>query len=607
MMQFVKTFYRDYSLKKKLIIVYTTFTLFIVLLVGISTYNLSIRRLENNEKAFITNKLDSTVFVLDSILDSYVIKSDSIFSNILIQRALTRNYEKKNVLHVLDAYQNEIYKTIDPIMDDVIERKYSNNSYVLLNSKVKIYTMNSTFPIDGGIVREYNKIANEEWVKSTEKENGRIKWRGLFLDQGKEFISVNRVHKDFKSLKPIGILSILIPKSKIIDLISLSDNEKLMDIYLFDDEDNFISSRNNNINLEDAQVLLPRIKDKDIGDSIIDFGGEKYIVVNNVSRVTGWHMIGIYPYRQITQSMSSIKDATLFILIIAIVSSILITIVMSNVITKRLSKIMKKMAIIKEDRYEKIDPIEGKDEIGQLDNMFNSLIKEINNHVETEMTLQTESSRLKLELLQANINPHIIYNTLATIRWKAKEIGAKDIDNVVEQLTGFFKYHLNKGMVIATIKQELDLIKCYIQIYKFTYNMDFEENIEIENEVLDYYTLHLIIQPIVENALVHGLRPRKKKGKLSIKVSNDSNDIIFVIEDNGTGMTQEKVLEVLTNAYESSLSGYGLKNVADRIKLYFGTQYGLGIDTQVDIGTRVTVTIPILSKEEHIGKIGDLI
>jgi len=137
--------------------------------------------------------------------------------------------------------------------------------------------------------------------------------------------------------------------------------------------------------------------------------------------------------------------------------------------------------------------------------------------------------------------------------------------------------------------------------------MDFEENIEIENEVLDYYTLHLIIQPIVENALVHGLRPRKKKGKLSIKVSNYSNDIIFVIEDNGTGMTQEKVLEVLTNAYESSLSGYGLKNVADRIKLYFGTQYGLGIDTQVDIGTRVTVTIPILSKEEHIGKIGDLI
>jgi len=138
-MQFVKIFYRDYSLKKKLIIVYTTFTLFIVLLVGISTYNLSIRRLENNEKAFITNKLDSTVFVLDSILDSYVIKSDTIFSNILIQRALTRNYEKENVLHVLDAYQNEIYKTIDPIMDDVIERKYSNNSYVLLNLYNEFY------------------------------------------------------------------------------------------------------------------------------------------------------------------------------------------------------------------------------------------------------------------------------------------------------------------------------------------------------------------------------------------------------------------------------------------------------------------------------------
>jgi len=608
MLNHIKRYFIDASLKKKLVIVYTLFTVAIVLAIGMSTYYLAVNRLEKNEKAFVSNNLESTNFVLDSILDTYMLKSDALFANTLLQKAISEDYTDSTLYDITMTYQNEIYKSITPIMQDVVAHQLAYRSFWVQKSQVKIYIKNKTFPVDGGAIWSYDTLNKEPWLAEVEALNGKAMWRGLFEEKGVHYISINRVFKNFDSLENIGLIVLQIPESQIKNLISLNLNNNQMKLYLMDYEQHIIESKNDNIQVgKDELISLLNHEAESIKDDLfINEKGEKYIVVRRTSAVNGWHLIGLYPYDQIENSMKSIKQAIIFTLILSIVIAILITVFMAHTNTRRLGKIMNKIEVIKGDRKAILEPIEGRDEIGKLDALFNEMMTEINTLIEKEINLERKGNQLKLELLQANINPHMIYNTLATIKWKTEQLGAKEIEQVVEKLIWFFKYYLNAGEMVATIGQELELIRNYIDILKFTYHLDLDEHITVDDAIKDAATLHLILQPIVENAILHGIRPSKKKGILAIRIEQVGGQIEMSIEDNGVGMSESVVDKLLKGEYSTSLNGYGMKNVIERIKLYFGSSYGVSIDSQIGVGTKITVRIPVLNENE-LPEQGDVI
>ena len=235
--------------------------------------------------------------------------------------------------------------------------------------------------------------------------------------------------------------------------------------------------------------------------------------------------------------------------------------------------------------------IKRKDEIGQLGRSFNSMIKKIKKLIEEVYVNQIKRKEAELRALQPQINPHFLYNTLDVIYWTSRLEKAYKTGKIVSSLANLFKLGLNKGSKVTTIGKEIEHLKSYLEIQKVRYDKEPKFSIDIDKSLYELKTIKLILQPLVENSLIHDIPNLGSKGMVSIKVYEKNNDIIFEIIDNGIGMNKKRINEVFQEDIEKK-KGYGIKNVHERIKLYFGDQYGLSIDSKIGKGTIVKIKIP---------------
>ena len=213
-----------------------------------------------------------------------------------------------------------------------------------------------------------------------------------------------------------------------------------------------------------------------------------------------------------------------------------------------------------------------------------------------------ELRKSELKALQAQINPHFLYNTLESISWLARDHQNEDIVKIIFALTTFFRLGLSNGREIISVQDELDHAGSYlsIQLFRYRNKMDYTIKIDdsLENTLSHFQTVKLILQPIIENAIYHGIKTQSKFGHIQIIIKDAGHNIIFEIEDNGKGMDPMQ-LENLNNMFKNSeefSKGYGLKNVDSRIKLYFGKEFGLTFRSQLNIGTTVIITIPKIER-----------
>jgi len=457
-------------------------------------------------------------------------------------------------------------------------------------------------PKDGGIINDINDLNNEKWVSVMNINSKKPYWRGVFKNGDKTYISVNRVLVSFKNLKQLGVMSIMIPELRLKYLLSQNNEKNNASIYLIDNENKVVAQKTDNEMLsktkEINELSHANFEDEE-GIKYSNIGGQKYILAYTTSNITGWKFMALYPYKAITKRVEAIKYAVAILLLIGIIISTIITIFMAYATTRRLNKMRKKMNTLKNNRLAKLEVIYGNDEIGNLDRTFNDMINRINELIEHEDDFQLQKARLQVELLQSQINPHILYNTLATIQWRAKKEGVEDVGIVVERLIRFFKHFLNNGEIISRIEHEMDMITQYIDILKFTYSMSFDCVISLKDDVNKYLSLNMFLQPIVENAIIHGLRPSEKPSKLEIYGSIKDEKILFIVKDNGIGIDSEMVDKINKGEILKNKGGYGISNVVKRIQLYFGEEYGLKITSEAEIGTEVTLTLPANITEEQ--------
>lgn len=240
------------------------------------------------------------------------------------------------------------------------------------------------------------------------------------------------------------------------------------------------------------------------------------------------------------------------------------------------------------------------DEITSLGRSFNIMTQKIKELFEKSIKEQEELKKAELKVMQAQINPHFLYNTLDTIIWMAEANKSEQVIEIVRALSNFFRITLSKGNDWITIRDEVAHIRSYLIIQKIRYRDILDFDIDIDEKIMDYTILKLTLQPIVENALYHGIKNKRKGGVITISgYKTEDGKIVFKINDNGAGMTEERYKEVQAELEDDSKEmvikdrGFGLSNVHKRIKLYYGEQYGLSISTENEIGTEVSVVIPI--------------
>ena len=246
---------------------------------------------------------------------------------------------------------------------------------------------------------------------------------------------------------------------------------------------------------------------------------------------------------------------------------------------------------------------EEENEIAVLNNSINSMVGQLGQLVDNIRTEQINSRNLELRLLQAQINPHFLYNTLDNIVWLAEDGRTEDVENLVTYLSQFFRAMLSGGREFISIKQEISHVEAYLSIQSFRYRDILSYEINVPEEFSDYYIIKMTLQPVVENALYHGIKYKRQPGRIRIGIREEGENLIFIIEDDGIGMKEEELLRVrrLINGMESpgeDNSGFGLVNVAERMRLRYGVNYGMNFESEYGRGTRVEIQIPKLNENE---------
>lgn len=328
-----------------------------------------------------------------------------------------------------------------------------------------------------------------------------------------------------------------------------------------------------------------------------------HFVVFTTSEATGWQIVGVVPLQEIVAEANEIRQ----LIIISVALSILFTITAYFFITRRLTypvQLLKnKMRQAASGYLEaKVKP-SGQDEIADLGNSFNIMLEKIKMLLQQSIEEQEHIQKAELRTLQAQINPHFLYNTLDSIIWTAEAGKNKDVIQLVEALSKFFRTSLNKGRDWIRLEEELAHVRSYLVIQQMRYRDILHYEIEVEPSLYTLSILKMTLQPIVENALYHGIKNKRGKGLIRITGSRDGDaHMVLHIEDNGIGMSSQK-LEQLTDQLsmqrlpeetgDEISGGFGLHNVHQRIRLYYGERYGVRIESTDQIGTTITIRIPV--------------
>lgn len=288
-------------------------------------------------------------------------------------------------------------------------------------------------------------------------------------------------------------------------------------------------------------------------------------------------------------------EITGFIIALIAVGSLFISLIISESITKPIKRLgMITNQVAKGDLNVRSD-IKNGAEVKVLSDSLNIMIEKLSNLIETVKSEQTSLREAEFRLLQEQINPHFLYNTLDTIIWLAETNKSEAVIDMVSSLSSYFRTSLSKGKSIVTLNDEILHVKSYLSIQKLRYGDILEYEIVIPDFLAMCSIPKITLQPLVENALYHGIKNKRGKGRINIRGLMEEDYIILTIEDNGQGMKEERLKQVIDDIYnndENNKNFFGLYNVNKRIQLYYGTDFGIGLESVYGEGTRVEVHIP---------------
>jgi two-component system sensor histidine kinase YesM len=328
---------------------------------------------------------------------------------------------------------------------------------------------------------------------------------------------------------------------------------------------------------------------------IINIDKRAFQVILKQSGIQNWTIIGVFPLNELHHNIYRFKSIQLYTILMASVLGVIFTHLTDRSITKPIKKLQTLMKQAENGDLNVAANFYRGDEIGKLGISFNQMIKRIRSLLTLVEKEHKEKVEAELRVLQAQIKPHFLYNTLDTIRWMAVEHEAKDIEDVVQSLTKLFRIGLNKGQDIISLDLELQHVSSYLKIQHYRY--EDELTYKITNELKDLKVLKLILQPLVENAIYHGIKEQDKLGHIRINTAIERDRLIISVSDNGIGLEEEKLktLNTLLESNDKNTLGYGIFNVNSRLKLSFGSAYGIKLLNQHP-GVTVLITHPIIKE-----------
>lgn len=325
-----------------------------------------------------------------------------------------------------------------------------------------------------------------------------------------------------------------------------------------------------------------------------------YTVNGQTLEEYGLNLLFLFDNQDSWQKRVEIIEAILPLLLLLIVTVTGLIYWYSKDFSSRVELLVRKFRRAETGDLSVSEEIGGSDEIAVLDQQFNRMLGKLDQLIKTSYVQKLENKEAQLKNLQLQINPHFLYNTLDSIMWMIESERYEDAVSMVQALGRLLRISLSRGKNVISVGDELQHARSYLAIQKYRYKNKFTSYFEVEPDIEQYKTIKLVIQPLIENAIYYGMEYMDGEGEIHIRAYTREQDLYLEVEDNGPGMPEEQVEHLLTGGEKARQkgSGIGLKNVNQRIQLYFGTQYGLEIESEPDEGTVVRIHIPKTTEEE---------
>ena len=532
----------------------------------------------------------SSVEVLESaesntsmIIDNINNVSKMIISSDNIQNTLKKTHEQgrekiedNDISNYLIQFTN-FNSTISSIyvLDDYGNKYYSENVFY------KNY--------------ELEKIESCDWYQELiDKKGGyilKLNGGGFFGNDGNNYVSLIRVISDINTGQKIGILIINMNKNAFYDLSLKLSNKYGTQLIIKNDKDELITRPDVDTEILNG-IKKGTYSDSNVGFLVKEIDKKDYIVSSFKTPNYNWELTTVMQYNESPQQTKYMKYFVIYFSIINFLLIVMGSIIISKFITSPIKKLCESMKGIENGEFKPVYVKTYNDEVGELKKGYNIMISKINLLLDKIRADEKSKRQTELNLLMSQIKPHFLYNTFDTINSLALSGENRTIYEMIKALGKFYRTSLNNGKDIITIEEEIKTVQSYLIIQNIRYKDMFEVEYNLDPNCNDFRILKLVLQPLVENAIYHGIRSKKDKGRIRISTCVEEEKVVLILEDNGCGMDELQI----KNINENKTTGIGVRTTKERLRVFYGEEHEFIVESKKNIGTKIIIKMPRITK-----------
>ncbi|TXK77821.1 sensor histidine kinase [Paenibacillus sp. N3.4] len=588
--------YLDLPIQRKLLLWFAPLLLITITITGVYSYQVASNEIVSKMSVEQVSSARQAIDHLDYIAQDALDISDYLYLTPEIQVMLKSDsasgsyINNDSILMINRLMVTRPYFQFLTIYSPRFEPIQFNNKG--LSSAIPFEEYREKFDYEGFLTRK--KI--DEW--SIEVPNHS---KSIFYGDTKNKLLLTKILKNDLTLKPEGVLILGIDEKDIRRSYS-TPNDKTTIIVI--NSDGSILSDTNGFWIGKSIRELPYFnKPIDLPD-LIDPTVEKsdWVFSHSQSSLTGWHVLVLQPRGDLLSQLNRIKWITALILCVTFLLSLIVSWSVATVITKPMKIILSSMKKFQKGDFSQQVGIQGKDEIGQLGTGYNIMVRRITQLIDDVYAFEIKQRQAELKVLQSQINPHFLYNTLNTIAWTAQKNGEHTVAEMIYSLSGIFQISLSQGREHIELKEEMKLAEHYLFLQKMRYREKLSYEMELHPDLATFKIPKLLIQPLIENAIVHGLEPLTDDiGFIQVTVvpcGDHPNMIQIEVTDNGVGIPESKLKEIQEQAFAelphqtAQNESFALLNIMNRIRLFYGAEAVMDINSVENFGTRVRLLLP---------------
>ncbi|WP_438348111.1 sensor histidine kinase [Paenibacillus sp. FA6] len=580
------------SLQSNISLAFTVLILAAIVLTSLVNYQVTVAAVEGNSKGYIKEIINQ----VNVNIQSYVDNMDNISLLALTNKDVKYYISDNSFISSEDRRMYE--KQISDLFQAIL---YTRKDI----ASIMVFGYNGRFVSDRRItsLNPNTQLQDQEWYKMAKAAGGKSVLsaphvQSLIENEYRWVVSLSRELKSTDGITAEGVFLVDLNLSVINDICNNINLGKKGYVFIVDNNGHIVYH-------PQQQLIESNLRTEQVADVLQTPSGQSFIVNNEEGKRIysvqdtnfGWRIVGVAYTDELIASKSDLRNSIILYSLYGLVIPVLISIWLSHRLSMPIKVLQLDMKQVEKGNFNIQTEIRQMNEIGQLGRSFNLMVRRTKFLMEE--TIQNEENKRKSELLllQSQINPHFLYNTLDSIVWMGEQKQHEEVVLMTSALAKMFRASITKDQELVPIRVEVEHITNYLLIQKMRYHDELHYVIDIDESIHGYKTLKILLQPFIENAIYHGIRNMygMEDGMITIRGRPSGDHIVFEIEDNGHGMTTEQMDRLFFSKEGDTRSqGIGIRNVNERIKLYFGHEYGVQISSEIEEGTCITITIPKL-------------